>query len=320
MKIVFNGLNSGLGNNGGSRTILKSVEALRNLGHTCEVIACTDNFTWFAHKPVLKYVPIDFDVVINIAAVDYDSTKNCSIDNKFAWWRGHENWANTSDHLKYCYRDKSIYNLVNSKGLQLELNKYNAQSQVVYQGLDFYLWQDKKLRVPTKLTIGCLYNNKKSKKWCDFKHLFKILGTKDYIYVAFGTPLVSDSFLDEYVSNPSQKELVSLYSSCDIWFAPTEEEGLHNPPMEAALCGSLVVCSDSKNNGMASDYADNNTTAVIYPQGDIEKAAKFISNLDTVNNYKMIKNMQDKLHTVIGTREDNMNKLLSIMENKYELK
>ena len=50
MKLAFNGINSGFGNNGGSRTIISSSQVLEKLGHRCDIIGVTDNIKWFKHK------------------------------------------------------------------------------------------------------------------------------------------------------------------------------------------------------------------------------------------------------------------------------
>lgn len=312
MKIVFNGLRSGLGNNGGTRTILKSAQVLEALGHQCEIASVVDNFTWFDHKKIINCLPSDFDVVINIAAVDYGLTKNCNIKKKYAWWRLKESYSMSEASLVNCFLDETVHNIVNSKGLQYELSKYGADSQVVYQGIDFGLWKDKSLRTFSKLRIGCLFSNKDRKRWRDFVRLHSLLGDKDYEYVAFGAEYNEDDFLSTYLLHPTHSTLVDFYSTCDVWFAPTVDEGLHNPPMEAALCGAKLVCSDCKSNGMVLDYATNDT-AIIYPQGEIEYAASLIDNPEVIYDEYLIRNMYFKLRNMIGTRENNMKRFLAIL-------
>lgn len=308
-------MNSGLANNGGSRTILLSSQILTSIGHRCDVVSLVDNFTWFDHKPTITFIPNDFDAIINIAAVDYEITKSTNIPIKTAWWRGHETWSNNESFLRYCYTDTAVRNLVNSRGLQRLLAAYGADSHVLYQGIDFDLWEDKKLRSDqgsssSRLRIGCLYQKKKTKRWKDFIALAKVLGYKDYEYVGFGYDIRSDDFLTEYKQDPSRNDLIDLYSSCHIWFAPTEQEGLHNVPIEAALCGCLVVCSDHPMNGMGFDYAFGGNTVMVYEARNIGHAAELIKN----PNWEVIDRMYNHLMNNIASRETNMKKLVEYIK------
>ena len=309
MNLAFNGLTSGLGNNGGSRTILKCSEVLNSLGHRCDVITNVDNFKWFDHKPVIRYVPGDLDVVINIAAVDIVSTLQMDVPIKAWYIRGHESWSNPEHLLEEYYRNNDIINVVNSKGLQQQLATYGADSHVVYQGIDFDWWEDRKLRSKNKIRIGCLYQEKKTKRWEDFVRLSQILGDS-YEYAAFGLNMSNDSFLTEYRQDPAHDDLVDFYSSCHIWFAHTELEGLHNVPMEAALCGCLVVANNSPLNGMGLDYTFNDDTAMVYESRNIEHAAELVRN----PNWAVVERMHNYLRNNIGSREKNMGELIKLFE------
>jgi hypothetical protein len=311
MKLAFNGLTSGLGNNGGSRTVLKCAEVLNSLGHRCDVISSADNFTWFDHDPIIRYVPDDLDAIINVAAVDVVSTLNTGVPVKVWYIRAHELWSNPEHLLRDYYRNDSIINIVNSKGLQQQLATYGADSYVVYQGLDFDWWGDRKLRPKDKIRIGCLHTTQPRKRWEDFKKLSEILGHGHYEYVGMGSHNCKDGFLTEFIHNANVEQLNNLYSSCHIWFAPTDSEGLHNVPMEANLCGCLVVCSDHPLNGMVLDYAFEDT-AMIYRFGDLNYASELIRNPD----WSLIDNMRKFVIDKIGSRETNMMKLIDILEKK----
>lgn len=311
MKIVFNLIIAGCGNNGGTRTVLLSAQALESLGHNCNVVARVDNFTWFPHKAVINHIPNDTEVIINASAADYEVTRRSNVPRKYAWWRAHESWSNTEDYLRNCYLDKEVKNIVNSVGLQNRLKSYGAESCVIYQGVDLDLWNDLNLRPKDKIRIGCLHTKQPRKRWKDFVELAKILGPDKYEYVAMGSANPENcSFLTEFKLNAGVDELNNLYSSCHIWFAPTENEGLHNVPMEAALCGCLIICSDYPMNGMILDYAFDDTT-MVYKFGNLDEAASLIRN----PNWKVIDKMYDCLKIHIGTREDNMKKLVGCLEN-----
>ncbi len=309
MKLAFNSINSGLGNNGGSRTIIKCAESIESLGHRCDIIANVDNFDWFEHKPVINYFPNDLDVLIAVACTDVVPTLQVNVPKKAWYIRGHENWTMSDEELGRRY-NSGIFNIVNSKGLQQLLSSYGADSKVAYQGVDFDWWENKNVRSEDKIRIGCLYQEKPTKRWVDFVKLTGILGTKDYEYVGVGLSKRDDDFLTRYWENASKEDLNEAYNSCHIWFAPTELEGLHNVPIEAALCGCLIVCSDAPMNGMGFDYAFHNSTAMVYKARKVEEAAKVIRN----PNWEVVDRMFNHLKFGIGTREDNMKKMVKHLE------
>lgn len=310
MYIAFNMLHCGLGNNGGTCTILKCAEVIEGLGHRCDIIASVDNFTWFDHKKVIQYVPKNLDVLVATACTTVGHTLNCDVLKKVWYIRAHESWSNSEDVLKSYYLNSSIKNITNSYGLKNKLKEFDADAVVVHQGVDLEDWQDRQLRPKDKIRIGCLHQKKTTKRWKDFVKLAEILGSEKYEYVAFGIEQRNEEFLDSYVCSPTHWQLVNLYSSCHILFSPTELEGLHNVPMEAALCGCVIVCSDAPMNGMIYDYVFANKTGVIYPARDIFSAAKKIKNID----YNMVQCMQKYIKRFIGSREVNMEKFISHLE------
>lgn len=308
MKIAFNKLQCGLGNNGGTRTIILCSKVLAHLGHTCDIVAKVDNFTWFKHRPIIPKFPKDLDVAIATACTTVHSTLKSNARIKAWYIRAHENWAMSDHKLAKLYNSK-IINIVNSKGLQKKLSSYGADSKVIYQGIDFDWWNNRKLRPKNKIRIGCLHTKQPGKRWKDFVKLHKILGIKKYEYVGMGSARPNDNFLTDFKLNANVEELNNLYSSCHIWFAPTENEGLHNVPMEAALCGCLIVCSDHTSNGMVNDYAFIDS-AMIYKFGDLDHAATLIKNPE----WYLTKKMWARLKMTIGSREENMLELVKIFE------
>jgi hypothetical protein len=306
MRLLFEARGCGLGNNGGSQTILKSNEILNNFIES-DVITNIDNFTWFKHKPVIKNIKKDYDFHVAVSCSDINYVMNSNIKKKCWWVRGHENWKMTDEKLIDLYNTNGLNIIVNSNCLRNRLIKLGVKKdiKVIYQGVDVDFWEDLSIR-GDKIRIGCLYNSKhKSKRWDHFQFISKSLGN-EYEYVSFGTDICKDKFLNNYYKNPTKQKLKEIYSSCHIWFAPTENEGLHNPPMEAALCGCLVICNDNHNNGMVLDYAFNEKTAMVYKK--IEDSINLIKN----PNMKLVDNMKNFLKNEIGSRESNMVKFLEV--------
>jgi hypothetical protein len=308
MKLAFNSLNSGLGNNGGSRTIILCAAMLENLGHDCSILATVDNFTWFPHKQVKRHIPRDLDAIIAVACTDVDYTVQMNVPRKAWYIRGHEVWTMPEEELSKRY-NAGLFNIVNSSGLQDKLKSLGADSVVVYQGVDVDFWRDMYLRSEEKIRIGCLYNRKPTKRWGDFVKLANILGTDDYDYIGIGDTMRNDDFLTFFWANASKHQLLDIYSSCHIWFAPTELEGMHNVPMEASLCGCAIVCSDHEMNGML-DYSFDGHTTTVYESRNIEQASAAIQTIDWTITDRLQKMILDK----IGDRRVNMIKMIQYLE------
>lgn len=301
----------GLANNGGTRTILRSAEVLRAIGHKVDVVANSDKFTWFEHPKPISMIPKKADAVIAVSVSDvaqlYYKEKRQSF---FYWARPFELWQMNSD---------DIYGLLNRIGKDckvlcnsawqvrtLALNGINATIQ--YSGLDLEFWKSVVTHNVGTKKIGSIYNTKERKNWKEFVRAANILGDK-YRYVAFGSEECKDEFISEYLQNPSPEQLRDLYSGCDFWFAPTKLEGFHNVAAEANLCGCLVVCNNIFCNGM-NDYAGHDT-AVIYDS--IDGIVPLIVDED-LNKSRIIK-MNDVLVNKIGDRKTNMENLVELLKN-----
>ena len=312
MYIIFNCLNSGCANNGGTRTIIRCAQTIEKLGHRCDIAATVDTFDWFEHKAPVPYIPWDTDVVVATACTTIPTTLKSSIKKKAWYIRGHETWMWDEFRLSRLYNIESLFKITNSNGLKKKVESFGGSAVVVPQGIDLNLWYDEGAASTQVFRIGCLYQKKTTKRWKDFVKLAEILGHDGYEYVGFGDTKRDDSFLTDFLCEPTIDELRNLYSTCHVWFAPTELEGLHNVPMEAALCGCLIVCSASPMNGMMYDYAFDGQTAIVYPSRDVEYAADAVKRCDWPMEF-MVLNMQSLLRTQIGSREHNMKKFVDFL-------
>ena len=296
MHIVFNALKTNLGNTGGCKTIVESAKTLRKLGHKVDIVASKNRYTWDNVKTI-KEIP-KCDACIAISCMDIGTTLNAKAGKKVFWKRGHEVWMMPKDKL--LRKISKIETICNSTWQVEHLKKHGIKSKLCYSGLDLDLWKTGTTK-STKPTIGFLYHEKhKTKRWRECKKIMKIFGDK-YEYKILGK--------DKFITG---KKLVSFYSDCDIWFAPTVLEGFHNPPAEANLCGSLVVCSDNSRCG-CHDYADRVTAEIYYSFDDAVNIFERLQypDFDTMGKVAI---MQDVLKNKIGSREVNMARLVRMLK------
>lgn len=308
MNICFYGMNSGLANNGGSRTIIKSAETLNRIGHYAWIVAKKNKYTWHKYN-ILEMPAKKADVVVAIAAVDVKDLHKAYPDHKKAWWiRGFELWTMKEEDLLSRARMDHI-NIVNSTWLQNHLKSRGIESHLCYQGIDFEEWGDYGLRSNTATVIGYLGKTKHKTKNYDFclqlKERFKNDPKFDFVEFPKHNTMVGLHGHRARSGVPAN----FIYNMCHIWFSPTCLEGLHNPPMESAMCGCLIVGSDHPRNGM-SDYLTEDT-GMIYKYGSSNEA--YISVI--FPDYDKIPKMQELIRDKIGSREKNMKRFVELLEN-----
>ena len=86
------------------------------------------------------------------------------------------------------------------------------------------------------------------------------------------TPLYEEAgFTFEYHYRPTGEALREIYSSCGTFLCSSWYEGLGMPAMEAMMCGTALVTTDT---GGSWDYAINEETALVSPSKDPEALAK----------------------------------------------
>lgn len=306
MKIVFNLHRVGLGNNGGSRTIIKSSEALAALGH--EVILASDiknKYTWETINKNVKFIHSKViprgDVIVATGYDSVRSTLSSKFKKKFYFIRGFETWKAKKAELFRSY--KSLRCIVNSSWLKDKLGSQGIKCDIVYNGLDFKDFYD--MGNDRQEPAGCLYHTRHKTKNYEFMRS---------TFQSNKIPLIA---LNKDIKNPKPKQLNEWYNGINIWMSASELEGLHNPPMEASLSGCGLVATDHPRSGM-SDYAIHNETALVYKHGDETDASNCIKKLLSDDNIRreLNLNMVELLKTKIGTREKNMNKFAEIISRR----
>lgn len=304
MRIVFNLHNVGLGNNGGTRTLIRCAETLSYLGEEVIMFSNIKNgYSWHIPKGITfvnRGNPPKSDVAIATGHRSVPSVCESDAEIKLYYLRGYETWIANKQHLFASY--KRLRCIVCSEWLYNMLNKHGINVTLLYPGLDFEWFYDLGY---SRKDIGGLYSAKHNTK----RH-------EDVITVAKMCNC-NLSMLNRDIKNASPNQTREWYNRLKIWFSPTELEGLHNPPMEAALCGCALVCTDHSKSGM-SDYAIHGKTAMVYPAGNLKIAKDYI--LILINNEterrRLNQNMVNLLREKIGDRRTNMQRLLNIMKEE----
>ena len=327
MKLIFDVRKVGLGNNGGSSTLIKSGNTLLKLGH--EVFFVNDSMnkhTWeelgAAHIVIknAKSIP-DADAIIATGYKSVGETmrapKRCGM--KFHYIRAWETWQySEKDIIKYVLNQPTI-KIVNSICLQQQLKKYNVNSFIVRPGYDFDSYYPNKKEENKNIVIGGLYREgvhgrRKRTEW--LFHTARILkGTYNNVFFyLFGSEIPpNNNLIDYYTRLPTIEEKNDFYNSIDIWMAPTESEGLHLPPAEAMMTGCPVVATEAPLSG-TQDYLVHNYTGLV-TGNNIDSFMDGVSSL--YHNRKFAKALGlngIKKIKELGDRKSNMLKFVQFIE------
>jgi glycosyltransferase involved in cell wall biosynthesis len=127
-----------------------------------------------------------------------------------------------------------------------------------------------------------------------------------------GTPI---GYSESFTSNPKIEQKNKLYNQCDIWLAPTKLEGLHIPAAEAMLTECPVVGTKTELNGM-EDYLISGKTGFL-SEDDFDD---FVNKIEKVillskEERNLIGKCARETVLQIGSRKENMIKLINIFEN-----
>jgi len=320
MRIAFNGVGCGFGNNGGTQSVFRMAAALASEGAQVEVWSHYPNvFTWFDLEVPFRLTSLEdapeVDVLINTGSPTTRSTyefrrKKVGVQ----WLRAHETWRVQEHVLFDLYsldmplwaNSEWMVNLVSDAGIR-------DDCEVQYCGVPHQLFYPVETIRSDSLVVGGLWSLKPRK--CSGRILniashpelsdvkWKLLGAEPKPHLPKNV---------KYCRQPSTKAKRAMYSSCDIWFAPSESEGLHIPPMEAALCGAAVVARDIPAAGNM-DYCHHGLTGILY--SGIPEAVSAINSLrDNGARSGMSFAMREVIRAKIGDVTTNAKRMLARLE------
>ena len=305
MNIVYNLQHVGLGNNGGSRTIIKCAETMAELGHEVTLLMSHSGRNKYRWHKISGEVNVAYsanhpkcDVSIATGYSSVNDTASSPAKRKFYYIRGYEIWRASKANLLASY--KLLNCVVNSRWLKKMLQKKGIKSHLVYPGVDSDLFYN--LDLPRDNAFGAIFSKRHETK--KHKHSEKIGLSTGYDL----------RMLNKHIKSPTPKQQNEWYNKLKVWHSPSELEGLHNPPIEAGLAGCALVCSGHKMAG-TQDYAIHNQTAMVYDAGDLDTAASHIQMLmnDEKRRKELNANLVSYLKINIGDRKTNMQKLINIM-------
>ena len=176
MRIIFDLRMVGLGNNGGSLTLIKSANALQELGHNIVIIDTMKNMNKWTQLNVPHVVCKSRGDIPNanvVIATGYKSWKNTLMlpdrcGKKFVWIRGWETWNAPETQLISILSDKRFIKLVNGRGIQKRLKKYDIDSFLVRPGNDLQDFYPLNKRDRTRVVLGGLYHTRHKTKRSDW--------------------------------------------------------------------------------------------------------------------------------------------------------
>ena len=324
MRIIFDLRNVGLGNNGGSSTLVKSANALTELGHDILMLDSGKNqHTWnelkaehMVFKDNSDVEDADFIIATGYKSVYKTMRSPGRFGHKCHWIRGWETWQMPEQQINEIVLKADTFKLVNSMCLQRKLKMYGVNSQLIRPGYDLKeITPDRTLLQTNKIVLGGLYS--KGKHW-QIKRTQWILDVaramkKKYPNVElwmFGNSKCSHDIVDRYYKKPSIEEKNYFYNNISIWLSPAMQEGLHMPPAEAMMAGRPVVGTNADMSG-TEDYLFHMKTGLVANNNFdsfLSKVRTLIIDPDLCNKLGARGRLQVEK---IGSRKQNMKKLVS---------
>lgn len=327
MKVIFDLRKTGLGNNGGSSTLIKSGNALVDLG--VDVVFADggkNQHTWTKLKAEHiivknnKLPKADFIIATGYKSVATTVKSPDSAGIKCHYLRGWETWQGSEQWIVNTILKAPTVKFVNGLCLQDKLKQYNHKSYLVRPGYDFGELFPKNVRKNNeKIVIGGLnkqgkHVNTKRTMWIldSIKELKKKYGKNKIELLMFGMDAKPNG-VDNYIKNPSMDVKNNLYNYCDIWLAPTMLEGLHMPPAEAMMTECPVVGTNAEMNGM-KDYLIDKKTGFV-SENNFKSFLSCIDKLVSDKEIRLLYGVNARKRVLeIGDRKENMNKFIKLLK------
>ena len=333
MKIIFDLRSVGLGNNGGSSTLVKSANTLVDLGHQVTIVDHMKNMhTWtplkakhiIVKRDLSKLPTADIIIATGFKSVAHTirSPKRCGI--KAHYIRGWETWQMSETNIINLVLRAPTIKFVNSLGLQEKLYSHDTDSYIVRPGYDLDELYPTGTRIKRdKFVIGALYT---TGKHVGIKRYGWVLEIADYMKMKYKNVELwmmgtgpSPSQANRYFRNPNVKEKNEFYNGVDVWLSPSKQEGLHMPPAEAMITECPVVGNDTILSG-TKDYLINDVSGLI-AKNNYNDFRNCVERLYIDKGYRLQLGYHARAVIVeIGSREKNMKNFVKIIDELKQKK
>jgi hypothetical protein len=239
------------------------------------------------------------EVLVATGYLSVPYTMSYRAKRKYYYVRGFENWQAPDAKIIAAFRS-GLQCITNCRWLHEFLISVKVQNRLVPQGLDFHLYRH--VDIARTDVVGGVFHPR------DFKRHIDVIAASE----TAGYPC---SLLGRSFTTDNYNGLNCYYNGLKVWMSPSENEGLQNCPMEAALCGCALLFTDHPHAG-CSDYAITEETCLMYPARDTDAAASQIKRLmtDEVLRQKLNRNAVAVLREKIGTKEEAAKRFLEAIQ------
>ena len=327
MRIYFNVIGAGLGPNGGTQSIVKSVNNLVEQGHNVSIIDSGRNqYNWDPLKAdhiILKDVASlpKADVVVATGFKTVSSTLKVPARLKVHWIRAWELWQMPENQITKKVLSAPTVKIVNSLGLRDKLDFYNVKSYLIRPGNDIEDFFTIDIKSEGKIIIGGLYHTRHKTKRTDWifktvenlKETFK--NKEDIELWMFGTSSrPSYPIVNRYFQLPDIKTKNMFFNKIDIWLAPSSLEGLHIVPQEAMLTECPVVTTEAPLSG-TRDYIQDMKTGLV-SMNDLNHFINKTEHLIQFPDLRVFLGKRGRQKIIeLGDRKTNMKKMINLFES-----
>ena len=241
MKIIFDLRKVGLGNNGGSSTLVKSGNTLVEMGHEIFFVDSMPNkHTWtklkaehirIGTKDNTKLPDADFIIATGYKSVGPTMRAPGRCGHKAHWIRAWEHWQVEDRAIVENVLKAKTIKLVNSICLRDKLKSHGFESHIIRPGYDFDALFPKNIRHKNKKIIfGGLYREgvhgqRKRTTWLfeTMRHMkTKYRDVELWLFGSESRP--NRGLIDNYLRSPSMKDKNDFYNRVNIWMAQTMSE------------------------------------------------------------------------------------------------
>lgn len=218
-----------------------------------------------------KYFVPKADVYIATSWTSSYLVNEINCNEKLYFVQDYETWAGNTNAVDESYKLKLKKIVVSAYLKNLLKDKFNEESQIVLNGINFEKFNNEVKNDFIVRTILFMDHSLKNKNTKDAVLIAEKIHAKypDVKFKCFGRDRYTET--PEYVQfykDPSDKEIIKLYRDSDIFLYTSLYEGFALSPAEAMACKCAVV---GYNTAGLPDYSVNNKTALLSEAGDLDK-------------------------------------------------